>query len=105
MTSANNEVIKRLRDVIQNGGGIDVNTRDVLLFSAIIDIYEQIENSRSETQKAIAEARAETKRVIEETRPAIIFYRVGIWFASVLGISVIGFLFSLMTGRAEIIFK
>jgi hypothetical protein len=105
MSYGNNEVIKKLRDVIQNGGGIDVNTRDVLLFSAIIDMYEQLEKSRNETQSAIAEARSETKRVIDETRPAIVFYRVGIWFASALGLSIIGLFFALMTGRAEIIFK
>lgn len=105
MTTANNELIKKLRDVIEKGGNIDVNTRDVLLFSAIIDLYEKIEASNVETQKAIQEARTETRRVIEETRPAIQFYRVGIWMASAIGLAIISFLGALITGRAEIIFK
>jgi len=83
MGSSNNELIRKLRDVIEKGGNIDVNTRDVLLFSAIVDIYEQL----------------------EEIRPAVTFYRIGVWFASAIGLSVIGLLFGLITGRAEIIFK
>jgi hypothetical protein len=83
MSNSNNELIRKLRDVIEKGGNIDVNTRDVLLFSAIVDIYEQL----------------------EEIKPAVIFYRVGVWFASAIGLSLISLIFALLTGRAEIIFK
>lgn len=83
MTGGNNELLKKLRDVIEKGGNIDINTRDVLLFSAILDIYEQL----------------------DEIRPVMTFYRVGVWFASAMGLSVIGMLFALMTGKAEIVFK
>jgi len=83
MAGGNNELIKKLRDVIEKGGNIDINTRDVLLFSAILDIYEQL----------------------DEIRPVVIFYRIGVWFASAIGLSVIGMLFALMTGKAELIFK
>ncbi len=83
MPNGNNEVIKQIRDVIQKGGNIDINTRDVLLFSAIIDIYEQI----------------------EKFQPVLMFYRVGMWFAALLGTSFVGLVFGLLTGQVEVVFK
>jgi len=105
MAGGNNEVIRKLRDVIQNGGGIDVNTRDVLLFSAIVDIYDQLELLRTDTTTGIKEARAETKRVMLETQPAVVFYKVGIWMASAIGLSILGVVGALLTGQMEIIIK
>ena len=83
MSNGNNELIKKIRDVIEKGGNIDVNTRDVLLFSAIVDIYEQL----------------------EELKPVLTFYKVGMYFASAIGVSIIGFFGALLTGRVELIFK
>ena len=83
MTNGNNEVIKKIRDVIEKGGNIDINTRDVLLFSAIIDIYDQI----------------------EKFAPVLTFYRVGMWFAALFGTSFVGLVFGLLTGQVQIVFK
>ncbi|GEM_PF-3120977 len=83
MTGSNNEVIKKLQGVIERGGNLDVNTRDVLLFTAIVDIYEQLET----------------------LQPALVFYKVGIYFASAIGLAVIGFIGALLTGKVELVFK
>jgi hypothetical protein len=94
MANGNNEVIKKLRDVIEKGGNIDANTRDVLLFSAIIDIYEKV-----------AALEKQYKTMCDETRPVLIFYKVGLWLASALGILFVGLLFGIFTGQIEVIFK
>lgn len=83
MANGNNEVIKQIRDVIQKGGNIDINTRDVLLLSAIIDIYDQL----------------------EKFQPVLTFYRVGMWLAAILGASFVGLIFGMLTGQVEIIVK
>lgn len=83
MPNGNNEVIKKIRDVIEKGGNIDINTRDVLLFSAIVDIYDQI----------------------GELQPVLTFYRVGMWFAAILGTSFVALIFGLLTGQVEIVFR
>ena len=57
--------LKHIRDMLVNDKEIkplDINTRDVLLFGAIIDIYE----------------------VLETLKPASTFYRVGLFFATAL---------------------
>jgi hypothetical protein len=81
--SGNNDVIKQLKSVVEKGGNLDVNTRDVLLFSAIIDIYDQLET----------------------LKPVLVFYKVGLYFASAMGLSVLGFIGALLTGKVEIVFK
>jgi hypothetical protein len=83
MSTGSSEIIRQLRSVIEKGGNLDVNTRDVLLFSAIIDIYDQL----------------------EELKPIIPFYRVGMYFASAIGLSVIAFFGALLTGKVDLIFK
>ena len=92
--NSNSEVIRKIRDVIEKGGNIDVNTRDVLLFTAIIDIYEQNELSR-----------AEMKQLREETKPAVLFTKVGVWVLSVAGVGFISFIGALLTGQVEIVVK
>lgn len=94
MSHGNHAVIQKIRDVVENGGNIDINTRDVLLFSAIVDIYDQIEKTRGEY-----------KSINEQMRPMMMFYRAGLWFASVIGVSFVGLIFGILTGQVEIIFK
>lgn len=83
MANGNNEIIKKIRDVIEKGGNIDINTRDVLLFLAIVDIYEQLES----------------------LQPVLVFYRVGLFFASALGLGVLSFIGALLMGKVELVFK
>lgn len=94
MTGGNSEVIKKIRDVIQSGGNIDINTRDILLFSAIADIYDQYD-----------ELKKENKAIREEVRPALDFYRVAVWVSAAFGISFIGLVFAMLTGQVELVFK
>jgi hypothetical protein len=81
--SPNNEVMKKLRDLIEKGGTIDAATRDILLFTAIIDMNTQLET----------------------LQPVLAFYKVGMWFAGVFGVSLIGLIWGMLTGQVEIVFK
>ena len=83
MSNGNTEVIREMKKIIDQGKPLDIDTRDRLLFSAVIDIYEQL----------------------EQLQPALVFYQVGVYFASAIGISVVGFLGALITGKIELIFK
>ena len=83
MSNGNTEVIREMKKIIDQGKPLDIDTRDRLLFSAVIDIYEKL----------------------EQLQPALVFYQVGVYFASAIGISVVGFLGALITGRIELIFK
>lgn len=83
MTNGNTEVIREMKKIIDQGKPLDIDTRDRLLFSAVIDIYEKL----------------------EQLQPALVFYQIGVYFASAIGISVIGFLGALITGKIELVFK
>lgn len=83
MANGNNEVIKKIRDMIEKDRGIDPATRDVLLFSAIVDIYDQL----------------------ERLSPVLTFYKASMFFVSAVGMGVLGFLGALLTGKIELIFK
>jgi hypothetical protein len=83
MMGGNHELIKSIRDVIQKGGEVDPKMRDLLLFSAIADIYESL----------------------ERFEPVMMFYKAGMFFASAIGISVLAFIGALLTGQIEVAFK
>lgn len=109
--TGNSELIRNIRDVIQSGGSIDINTRDVLLFSAILDIYESNEKQADaikDLKKQIAEREQTQKDAVqalrEEYRPMKTFYAVGIWAASAIGVLFIGLLWSMLTGRVQLVF-
>jgi len=83
MANGNTEVIREIKKIIDEGKPLDIETRDRLLFSAVIDIYEKL----------------------EKFTPALVFYQVGVYFASAIGISILAFAGALLTGAIEIIFK
>jgi hypothetical protein len=87
MANGNNAVITKIRDLIEKGGKIDPDTRDILLFSAIVDIYDQLGIVRA------------------ETLPAVTFSRIGLWVAGGLGTLLVGLLFAIFTGKVELIFR
>jgi hypothetical protein len=111
MANGNGELLRKMRDVIERGGNIDINTRDVLLFSAIIDIYDlnekqaeaikelkqEIQNSKDAQKNAVQEIR-------DEYRPMKTFYSIGVWAASAIGILFIGLLWGMLTGRVQLVF-
>ena len=74
MSNGNAEVIREMKLIIQEGKKLDVDTRDRLLITAIIDIYE----------------------TLEKFKPVFVFYQLGVFFASAIGVSVIGYMVSLM---------
>lgn len=109
--TGNSELIRKIRDVIERGGNIDINTRDVLLFSAIIDIYD-LSEKQSEAikglKKQIADGETTQKEAVQairdEYRPMKTFYAVGVWAASAIGVLFIGLLWSMLTGRVQLVF-
>lgn len=69
-----------MREIIKEGKTVDIQTRDRLLFTAVIDIYEHL-------------------------TPMVTFYKVGMWLVTALGGAFILLVFGLMTGQVELLFK
>ncbi len=83
MANGNTELIREMKRIVEDGKPLDIDTRDRMLFSAIIDIYEKI----------------------EKFAPVLTFYQVGMYFASAIGIAIIGFIGALLTGQVEVVVK
>lgn len=83
MANGNTDLIREMKHIIEEGKPLDVQTRDRLLFSAVIDIYEQL----------------------EKFRPVLVFYQIGMYFASAIGLGVLSVIGALLTGRVEFIVK
>ena len=83
MANGNTELIREMKNIVESGETISIEMRDRLLFSAVIDIYEKL----------------------EKFQPILVFYQVGMFFASAIGLSVLGFIGALLTGQIEITFK
>lgn len=71
MTNGNTTVIAEMREIVRQGKSLDVETRDRLLFTAIIDIYERL----------------------EAFVPAQNFYKAAIWVLSAVVLALIGTMF------------
>lgn len=111
MANGNSELLRKMRDVIERGGNIDINTRDVLLFSAIIDIYD-LNEKQAEAIKDLKKQLESNKEVQslaiqairEEYRPMKTFYAIGVWAGSAIGVLVIGLIWGMLTGRVQLVF-
>ena len=87
MANGNRKVIEAVRDNIRTGHSIDIDTRDDLLFTAILDIYDGIETN---------------KEKIEKFAPVMVFYKVGVFFASAIGLGILTFIGGLLTGTIKV---
>lgn len=67
-----------------------------------IGLDEQARNNRRDIDKNSAEIN-ELKKFSKELQPVILFYRVGVWMASVLGVSILALIWGLLTGQVEIL--
>lgn len=45
------------------------------------------------------------KDVIKSLQPIVIFYKVGVWFASALGLSILALIWSILTGQVDLNFN
>ena len=81
--SRNHAVLDEIRKIVSEGEALDIRTRDRLLLTAVLDIYEQL----------------------EAMQPALAFYRAAVYLASALAASVIALLWGLLTGQVELLFK
>jgi len=93
MANGNRKVIEAVRDNIRSGHSIDIDTRDDLLFTAILDIYDGIEANQGKITK-----------LDEKTAPAMTFYKVGVFFASAIGLGIVAFIGGLLTHTIVVTF-
>lgn len=87
----NSDTMKQLKSIIENGNKVDPDVRDIMILSALVDVYDQLDT----LEQAL---RASTDRL----QIVYTFYRAGLWFASAIGISMIGIIFALITGQLVI---
>ena len=45
------------------------------------------------------------QKFTEDLQPVVLFYKVGIWFAGILGAAIVALIWSLITGQWEILIK
>ncbi len=83
MANGNTELLREMKKIVEDGTPLDIATRDRMLFSAIIDIYEKL----------------------EKFAPVFTFYQIGMYFASAIGLGILGVIGALLTGRVEFVFK
>ena len=95
---SNMDLIREIKRIVDEGKPLDIDMRDRLLLSAVIDIYEK----QDQIMTAISRDR---KDVHEQLAPLVVFYRVGLFFASAIGLSILGVIGALLTGQVELSFK
>jgi hypothetical protein len=95
---ANIDMIREIKKYLEEGKPLDIDMRDRLLLSAVIDIYESQE-------KIMNEIRTDRKTFTERLAPLVVFYQVGLFFASAIGIAVLSVVGALLTGQVEMSFK
>lgn len=94
----NIDMIREIKKILEEGKPLDIDMRDRLLLSAVIDIYESQERMRDEI-------RTDRKTFSDKLAPLVVFYQVGLFFASAIGIAVLGVIGALVTGQVEMNFK
>lgn len=83
MANGNTELLREMKKIVEEGIPLDIATRDRMLFGAIIDIYEKL----------------------EKFSPVFTFYQIGMYFASAIGLGILGVIGALLTGKIEFVFK
>ena len=90
--NGNRQAILSVRDSIRQGRSIDNDTRDDLLFTAIVDIYDQITKNTGRLDS-----------LTTKNAPMELFYRVGVWVAGLVGVGIVAFIGGLLTHTIEIV--
>lgn len=83
MANGNTELLREMKKIVEEGTPLDIATRDRMLFGAIIDIYEKL----------------------EKFAPVFTFYQIGMYFASAIGLGILGVIGALLTGRVEFVVR
>lgn len=99
--TGNTQMIREMKRIVEDGQTLDVRMRDRLFLQGLIDIYEKMDQISIDVQAR--ENAINTK--FEKFQPVFTFYKVGMFFASAMGISIIGFIGALLTGQVELTFK
>lgn len=82
-SSTNAELMREMRAIIAQGKPVDPEMRDRMLFTALVDVYDKL----------------------EELSPALTFYKFGMWAATAIGVSFLTLIGGILTGRVSLIFK
>lgn len=83
MANGNADVLREMREIIRDGKSVDIDTRDRLLFTAMINVSDRL----------------------DAIQPMLTFYKVAMWFVSGIGISIVALIGGIVTGKVEVIFK
>jgi len=89
-SSLNADLIRDLKKLVEEGKPLESSTRDRLLFTTIIDIYENMERMN---------------KTFDEYRPLLGFYKTMMYFALAAGISIMGFMGALLTHQVDVVVK
>jgi hypothetical protein len=71
------DLLRELKAAVQRGEPLDNRTRDMLLFTALISLFEQLET----------------------LQPVLTFYKIALWVSSAFGILTVGIIFGIVTGQ------
>lgn len=90
MANGNADVMREMREIIRDGVTVDIGTRDRLLFTAMINLSDRLDAMQIE---------------FNGLQPMKLFYKVGMWFASGIGLSILVLIGGILTGKVEVTFK
>ncbi len=94
--SPNIATLQEIRDLLKSGTEIDGKTRDILLFSAIVDLYGLTNTHAEDTHKKLGEV----NKILE---PVACVYKFGAWAAAIIGTALLDLV--ALSGKLEIIVK
>lgn len=67
-----------------------------------IGLDEQVRNNKREIDRHEEQLR-DIKGFMELLKPVIIFYKVGVWLAALIGVSIITLIWGMVTGQVKIV--
>jgi hypothetical protein len=90
MANGNADVLREMREIIRDGITVDSVTRDRLLFTSMISLSDRLDSMQIQ---------------FNGLQPMKLFYKVAVWFASGIGLSIVVLIGGILTGKVEVIFK
>lgn len=72
-------------------------------FQSVTNDVKDLDKQMTSQTERIDELKTNLDGLKDSMRPLVSFYKVGIWVASVLGVSIIALIWSLITGQAQLV--
>lgn len=98
------DLLREMKSIVDKGETLDINTRDRLLFGAIINVLDNQKNFEGKVEAKIEKLEKSVQEKLEKLMPVLTFYKIGLYFASAIGLSVISLVWALLTGQVELRF-